>query len=52
MSFLLPFMQERNTCSNLKDISDDDNEDEPNEDEYDDKNDDRGDDQNDRSKQQ
>ncbi|XP_011138129.1 probable ATP-dependent helicase PF08_0048 isoform X2 [Harpegnathos saltator] len=47
MSFLLPFMQERDTCSNLEDISDDDNENELNEDEYDDKNDDRGDDQND-----
>lgn len=42
MSFLLPFMQERDTCSNLKDVSDNDNEDEPNEDdEYDDKNNDR-----------
>lgn len=48
MSFLLPFMQERDTCSNLKDVSDNDNEDEPNEDdEYDDKNNDRGDDRND-----
>lgn len=37
MSFLLPFMQERNTCSNLKDISDEPNEDEPNEDENNDK---------------
>ncbi|XP_031357193.1 transcription factor Adf-1-like [Photinus pyralis] len=26
MSFLLPFMQERDTCSNLKDVSDDDDE--------------------------
>lgn len=49
MSFLLPFMQERDTCGNLKDVSDDDNENERNEDninEYDDKNDDREDDRN------
>ncbi|TGZ49388.1 hypothetical protein DBV15_05003 [Temnothorax longispinosus] len=55
MSFLLPFMQERDTCSNLEDVSDDNNEDRPNEDEYhdtnneseDDRNDDRRDDRND-----
>ncbi|KAM0730287.1 hypothetical protein ACS0PU_004164 [Formica fusca] len=29
MSFLIPFMQERDTYSNLKDVGDDDNEDEP-----------------------
>lgn len=44
MSFLLPFIQERDTCSNLKDVS----EDELNEDEYNDKNDDR-DDRNDKA---
>lgn len=43
MSFLLPFMQERDTCSNLKDVSDDENEDEPNEDENDDRVDNRND---------
>ncbi|XP_071575329.1 uncharacterized protein [Temnothorax nylanderi] len=47
MSFLLPFMQERDTCSNLEDVSDDNNEDEPNEDEYDDTNNGREDDRND-----
>ncbi|XP_071637362.1 uncharacterized protein [Temnothorax longispinosus] len=47
MSFLLPFMQERDTCSNLEDVSDDDNEYEPNEDEYDDTNNEREDDRND-----
>lgn len=47
MSFLLPFMQERDTYNNLKDVSDDDNEDEPNEDEYDDdRNNEREDDRN------
>lgn len=40
-------MQERDTCSNLKDVSDDDNEDESNEEERDDKNDDKGNDRND-----
>lgn len=44
-------MQERDTCSNLKDISDDDNEGEPNEDEYDDKNNDREDDQDDNKRE-
>lgn len=38
MTFLLSFMQERASCTNLKDFSDDDDEDEPNEDQYDDKN--------------
>jgi len=54
MSFLLPFMQERDTYSNLKDVSDDDSEDppnkEPNIDEHDDENgrkDDRNDDKRD-----
>jgi len=41
MSFLLPFMQERETCTNLKDVSDDDNEHEPNENVYNDTNNDR-----------
>lgn len=47
-------MQERDTCTNLKDISDDDNKDEPNEDECenndgedDDQNDDKNDDKED-----
>lgn len=47
MSFLLPFIQERDTCSNLKDASDDDNESKPNENEYNDKNDDTTNDRND-----
>lgn len=48
MSFLLPFMQERETCTNLKDVSDDDNENEPNENVYNDTNNDREDVRNDR----
>lgn len=47
MSFVVPYMQERDTCTNLIDISDDVNEDGPNEKEYDDKNEEEGDDRSD-----
>ncbi|XP_012285831.1 uncharacterized protein LOC105702678 [Orussus abietinus] len=50
MSFLLPFMHERETGNNLKDFSDDDNEGEPNEDESDDRKDNIGFDRNDDDK--